>query len=87
MIPNCLNSNSGFLTTIPHDFVIAAIAKELEILKLKLQYTSHNADFIDDRQQLYYYLNELIHNLTVINRGLPPLPTEMEIFDSDDDEI
>jgi len=66
---------------MPNNLTISAIAKELEILKLKLQYVAQNADFIDDRQELSYYLNTVLRDLNIINRGLPPLSQEMEIFD------
>ena len=68
---------------MPTDLTISAIAKELDILKCKLQYAAQNADFIDDRQELGYYLNTLVRDLNIINRGLPPLPQEMDIFDTD----
>jgi hypothetical protein len=64
-----------------NDLTIIAIAKELDILEMKLQYAAQNSGFIDDRQELCHYLNELVHDLNIINRGLPPLPQEMEIFD------
>lgn len=71
------------LLPMPSDLVISAIAKELDILKLKLQYAAQNPDFIDDRQELSYYLNTLVRDLNVLNRGLPSLPQEMEIFDTE----
>jgi hypothetical protein len=74
---------SDLLSVLPNDLIISTIAQELAILKLKLQYAGHNSDFIDDRQELRHYLNELVRDLTIINRGLPPLPQEMEIFDTD----
>ena len=72
---------SDLLLTMPSDLTISAIAKELDILKLKLQYAAQNPAFIDDRQELNYYLNTLFQDLNVLNRGLPPLPQEIEIFD------
>ena len=68
---------------MPNDLTISAIAKELDILKCKLAYATENPDFIGDRQELSYYLNTLMNDLNIINRGLPPLPQEMEIFDTD----
>ena len=68
---------------MPNDLTISAIAKELNILKRKLQYAAENSDFIDERQELGYYLNTLVRDLNIINRGLPPLPQEMEIFDTE----
>jgi hypothetical protein len=76
---------SDLLSALTNDLIIATIAQELAILKQKLQYAAHNTDFIDDRQELRHYLNELVRDLTIINRGLPPLPQEMEIFDTDRD--
>ena len=74
---------TDLLLVIPNDITISAIAKELDIVKRKLQYAAQNSDFIDDRQELGYYLNTLVRDLNIINRGLPPLPQEMEIFDTD----
>ena len=71
---------------MPSDLTIAAIAKELDILKLKLQYAAQNPEFSEDRQELIYYLNTLVWDLNVINCGLPPLPQEMEIFDAEHQE-
>ena len=68
---------------MPNDIAILAIAKELDILKLKLQYAAQNSDFIDDRQELCYYLSTLVRDLNIINRGLPPLQQEMDIFDTE----
>jgi hypothetical protein len=72
---------TDLLLVMPNDLTIAAIAKELDILKLKLRYAAENLEFIDDRQELSYYLNTLVRDLNIINRQLPPLPQEMEIFD------
>jgi hypothetical protein len=77
---------SDLLLTMPSDITISAIAKELDILKLKLQYAAQNPEFIDDRQELSYYLSTLVRDLNVLNRGLPPLPQEMEIFDNEHHE-
>lgn len=74
---------SDYLSTLSNDQTISAIVKELEILKLKLQYAAQNSEFINNRQELCHYLNELVRDLTIINRGLPPLPQEMEIFDAE----
>jgi hypothetical protein len=74
---------TDLLLVMPNDITISAIAKELDIVKRKLQYAAQNSDFIDDRQELGYYLNTLVRDLNIINRGLPPLPQEMEIFDTD----
>ena len=74
---------TDLLLVMPNDITISAIAKELDILRLKLQYAAQNPDFIDDRQELGYYLNTLVRDLNIINRGLPPLPQEMDIFDTD----
>ena len=75
---------SDLVLLMSNDQSISAIAKELDILKLKLQYNAQNADFIDDRQELCYYLNTLVRDLTMLNRGLPPLPQEMETFNPED---
>jgi hypothetical protein len=77
---------SDLFLTMPIDLTISTIAKELDILKLKLQYASQNLEFINDRQELSYYLNTLVRDLNVLNRGLPPLPQEMEIFDTEHQE-
>ena len=75
--------HTDLLLVMPNDIAISAIAKELDVLKLKLQYAAQNSDFIDDRQELGYYLNTLVRDLNIINRGLPPLPQEMDIFDTE----
>ena len=67
---------SDLLLKMPSDLIIAAIANELDILKLKLRYAAQNPAFIDDRQELSYYLNTLVRDLNILNRGLPPLPQE-----------
>jgi hypothetical protein len=74
---------TDLLLVMPNNIAILAIAKELDILKLKLQYAAQNSDFINDRQELGYYLNTLVRDLNIINRGLPPLPQEIDIFDTD----
>jgi hypothetical protein len=74
---------TDLLLVMPTDLTLSAIAKELDVLKRKLEYATKNPDFIGDRQELGYYLNTLVHDLNIINRGLPPLPQEMEIFDTD----
>jgi hypothetical protein len=58
---NCYSfPQSDLFLTMPIDLTISTIAKELDILKLKLQYASQNPEFIDDRQELSYYLNTLV---------------------------
>lgn len=74
---------TDLLFIMPNDLTISAIAKELDIFKRKLAYATENPDFIGDRQELSYYLNTLMNDLNIINRGLPPLPQEMEIFHTD----
>ena len=71
------------LLVMSSDLTISAISQELDILKLKLQHAAQNSEYIDDRQELQYYLNTVVRDLNVINRGLPPLPQEMEIFDTE----
>lgn len=66
---------------LPSELTLRAIATELDILKLKFEYIAHNPGFIDERQEMNYYLNTVLRDLNVVNRGLPPLPKEMEIFD------
>ena len=71
------------LDLLANDQTISAIAKELDLLKLKLQYAAQNSESIEDRQEISDYLNELVRDLTSINSDLPPLPQEMEIFDNE----
>ncbi len=72
---------SDLFLNVPINLTISMITKELEILKQKIQYAAQNPNFIDDRQELNYYLSTLLHDLNIINRGLPPLPQEMDMFD------
>jgi hypothetical protein len=75
--------HSDLFLIMPIDLAISAITQELDILKLKIQHAAQNPSFIDDRQELNFYLNTLLRDLNVVNRGLPPLPQEMERFDAD----
>jgi hypothetical protein len=86
MINDCYIPKPYLATSISHDLIISAISNELEVLKLKLKYISKNPDFIDDTNQLSHHLNELMSHLNVLNRGLPPLPSEIDLFDRDDRE-
>jgi hypothetical protein len=73
---------SDLFLTMPIDLTISTIAKELDILKMKLQHAAQNPVFIDDRQELNFYLNTLVRDLHILNRAFPPLPQEeMELFD------
>ncbi len=74
--------NSDPFLTMPIDLAVSAIAQELDILKLKIQHAAQNPSFIDDRQELNFYINTLLRDLNIVNRGLPPLPQEMERFDA-----
>ncbi len=86
MMNDCYLPKPYLATPISHDLIISAISTELEILKLKLKHISKKPDFVDDTNQLSHHLNELMSHLNVLNRGLPPLPSEMDIFDRDEDE-
>jgi hypothetical protein len=86
MVNDCYLPKPYLATPVAHDLIISAISTELEILKLKLKYISKNPDFVDDTNQLSHHLNELLLHLNVLTRGLPPLPSEVCIFDCDEDE-
>jgi hypothetical protein len=87
MLKDCHAYNSNFSSPIFQSHVIAAITSELEILKLKVKYIAQHPDFIDDPQQLQHHLTELMTHLNIINRGLPPLPSERSILDRDEREF
>jgi hypothetical protein len=72
------------LLTMPTYLTIAAIEKELNIFKRKLEH-AENSDAIDDRQDLNHYLNVLFQNLHVLNRAFPPLIEEIDRFDTEFD--
>jgi hypothetical protein len=86
MVNDCYLPKPYLATPISHDLIISAISTELEILKLKLKYISKNPDFVDDTNQLSHHLNDLMSHLNVLNRGLPPLPSEVCFFDCDENE-
>jgi hypothetical protein len=86
MVNDCYLPKPHLATPISHDLIISAISNELEILKLKLKYISKNPDFVEDINQLNHHLHELMSHLNVINRGLQPLPSEVDLFDRDEDE-
>jgi hypothetical protein len=86
MVNDCYLPKPYLANPISHDLIISVISKELEILKLKLKYISKNPDFVDDTNELSHHLNDLMSHLNVLNRGLPPLPIEMDLFDRDEDE-
>jgi hypothetical protein len=86
MVNDCYVPKPYIATPISHELIISAISKELEILKLKLTYISKNPCFVDDTNQLSHHLNELMSHLNVLNRGLPPLPSETDFFAHDEHE-
>jgi hypothetical protein len=86
MVNDCYLPKPHLATPISHDLLISAISTELEILKLKLKYISKNPDFVEDINQLNHHLHELLSSLNVLTRGLPPLPSEIDLFDRDEDK-
>lgn len=69
--------SSGLLVMMPSEVTIFAIFKEIDEMKSKINYISQHPDPICDRQELNYYLNTLLQDLQIVNRGLPVLPAEM----------
>jgi hypothetical protein len=72
---------------MPQSFLITAIDRDWQVLKLKLESLSDEpATEIDNVDELLLLLKDLENCISVISRGLPPLAKEREMVSSLDEE-
>jgi hypothetical protein len=72
---------------MPPSFLIAAIDRDWQVLKLKLESLSDEPSTeIDNVNELLLLLKDLENCISVISRGLPPLAKKREMVSSPNEE-